>query len=211
MARTECDISDVRRARVVDAWNALQLQWGVVSEQYLWCVLNGSPPGIDELLQENFAKDSVCFFAEHGGKDDGNPIVAGLDIDGLLVSIMDCTHNSTLGYTLWRRLGCIFGRLLLQMLEFVESLLKGRGHGIPLEQRYTPDKVLLLRCAVSAPYSYCTWRAIGHTLSLWQILQIYKHREVIARFRLDNVRPVLALQHRLRAILNQFVVTFDVE
>jgi hypothetical protein len=52
---------------------------------------------------------------------------------------------------------------------------------------------------------------MDHTLLFRQVFQVDEHREVVARFGLYDVRPILSLQHCLRAILNQLLETLDVQ
>jgi hypothetical protein len=40
-------------------------------------------------LKKDFSKDAVCLFSEDCGEYDSDPVVGGLDIDGLLITIMD--------------------------------------------------------------------------------------------------------------------------
>jgi hypothetical protein len=40
-------------------------------------------------LEKDFSKDAVCFFPEDSGEYDSNPIVSGLDIDNLFITIMN--------------------------------------------------------------------------------------------------------------------------
>jgi len=41
-------------------------------------------------LEEDFPKDTVCLFPEDRREDDSDPVMRGLDIDGFLITIMDC-------------------------------------------------------------------------------------------------------------------------
>ncbi len=40
-------------------------------------------------LEENLSKDTVCLLPEDSGEYDGDPVVSGLYIDSLLITIMD--------------------------------------------------------------------------------------------------------------------------
>ena len=52
VARTKCDVADFALTHVLQPWNSLQLERGVVTEQHLRGVLQGhnAPSGIDEFL-----------------------------------------------------------------------------------------------------------------------------------------------------------------
>jgi hypothetical protein len=135
--------------------------------------------------------------------------VAGLYVYRFLLAVVNCARLSTLGDTLRRSLGCVFGRLFLQLVKFVESLLEGCSHGIALQKGHAPDQVVFAVClAVSAAQKL---DMANPTLIFWQVVRVNLHREVVARLGIDNVRPVLALQDRLGAILDQLLVALDAQ
>ena len=105
---TESDVADIVGAGGIDAGDALQLERRVVPEEHLGRVLDGSPPGVDELLEEHLPEDAIRLFAEDGGEDDGDAVVARLDVDGLLLAVVDSSDLAALLHTLGRRLGCVF-------------------------------------------------------------------------------------------------------
>jgi hypothetical protein len=94
-------------------------------------------------LQEDLSKDPICFLPEDRREYDGNSIVAGLDIDCFLLSVVDCTCRASLQHTLRGRLGSVLGCFLLQLMELVKCLLERCGHSIALEERYPADQVIL--------------------------------------------------------------------
>jgi hypothetical protein len=47
------------------------------------------PAGVDELLQEDPTKDAVDLLTEARAEDDGDAVVRGLDVDGLVLAIVD--------------------------------------------------------------------------------------------------------------------------
>jgi len=154
---------------------SLEFERGIIAKEHLRRVLNRSPPGVDELLQEDFAKDSIRFFSEDGGEDDRDPVVRGFDINRLFVPVMDRAHLASFAYTLRRRLRCVALRLLLQIRKLLEGLLERCGHGVSLQQTHALDQVLPL-----------LWR-------FGQVLEIDLHAEVVAGLRLHDVRTVFAL------------------
>lgn len=101
---TKCDVANIGGARCVDSRNALQLERWVVAEEYLWCILDGSPSGIDELLEEHLSENPVCLFPENRGEDDCDTVEAGLDVDRFLLTVVDGAHLTALLHTLWCRL-----------------------------------------------------------------------------------------------------------
>jgi len=67
-----------------------------VGEENLGCVLDlRQPTRIHEFLEKDFSKDAVCLFPEDCGEYDSDPVVSGLDIDSLLITIMD-SHQISL-------------------------------------------------------------------------------------------------------------------
>lgn len=177
MRLTKCDVANVSRARSVDAWNALELERGVVSEEHLGRILDSSPSGIDKFLQEDLSKDPVCLFPEDGGEDDCDTIEAGLDVDCLLLTVVDGAHLTALLDTLGRGFGCVLGSLLLKLCELVEGLLEGGSHCVALEERYAPDEIIAALCQLSANVLFQL--TASRTLIFWQVLQIYQHGKVV--------------------------------
>ena len=103
---------------------------------------------------------------------------------------MDGTHAAALPYTLRRGLGRVLARFFVQGGVLVKGLLEGRGHGVALEQADAPDQIILL------------------LLAFGQGLQVDLHAEVVALFRSNDVRAVLALQDLFGAVLDQLAVAF---
>lgn len=139
--QNESNVADVSSACGRQTRHTLQLQRRVVTEENLWGVLNSSTTGIDKLLQEDLAKDSIRLLAEDCAEDDGDTVVTGLDIDGLFLAIVDGSDLATLKDTLGGRFGGVLGGLFVQSLVLVKGLLEGSGHGIALEQTKAGDEV----------------------------------------------------------------------
>jgi hypothetical protein len=186
---TESNISNIASARL-DTRLSFQLERRVVAEQHLGSVLDRSASRVDEFLQKHFAVDAVCFFSEDSAENDRHAIVRGLDVDSLLVAVVNSPHAAALPHTLRRRLGSILAGLLVQSGVLVKRLLKGRGHGVALEQADAPDQIVLL------------------LLGFRQVLEVYLHTEVVALLRGDDVGAVLALQDLVGAVLDQLFVAF---
>jgi hypothetical protein len=186
---TESNISNIASARL-DTRLSFQLERRVVAEQHLGSVLDRSASRVDEFLQKHFAVDAVCFFSEDSAENDRHAIVRGLDVDSLLVAVVNSPHAAALPHTLRRRLGSILAGLLVQGGVLVKRLLKGRGHGVALEQADAPDQIVLL------------------LLGFGQVLEVYLHAEVVALLRGDDVGAVLALQDLVGAVLDQLFVAF---
>jgi hypothetical protein len=186
---TESNISNIASTRL-DARLSFQLKRRVVAEQHLGSVLDRSASCVDEFLQEHFAVHAVCLFSENGAENDRHAIVRGLDVDSLLVAVVNGPHAAALPHTLRRRLGSILAGLLVQGGVLVKRLLKGRGHGVALEQADAPDQIILL------------------LLGFGQVLEVYLHAEVVALLRGDDVGAVLALQDLVGAVLDQLFVAF---
>ena len=112
----------------------MKLQGRVVPEKNLRRVLNSASPGIDELLNEHLAIHPICFFPEDGAEYDGHAVVAGLDVDGLLLAVVDRLDLAALADTLRCFLRRELGRLLPQVVVLLVSLLKRRGHDVALQE-----------------------------------------------------------------------------
>lgn len=186
---TESNVTDVASAGF-DAGLSFELKRRVVAEEHLGCVLDGSASCVDEFLQEHFAVDTVCFFAEHCAEDDCHAIVRSLNVDGLLVTVVDGPYTAALSHTLWCRFGSVLARLLLERSELVKGLLERRSHGVALEQADAPHQVILL------------------LLALGQVLKINLHAEVVALLGSDDVGAIFALQDLFGAVLDQLAVAF---
>jgi hypothetical protein len=79
-------------------------------------------------LEENLSKDTVCLLPEDRREYDGDPVVSGLYIDSLLITIMDGHEVS---------LSC---RRAFELLLLLESQLKRRRQRISLQERNRMDK-----------------------------------------------------------------------
>jgi len=77
--------------RVSETVDVSDFEWRLpVGEENLGRVLDlRQPTRIHEFLEKDFSKDAVCLFPEDCGEYDSDPVVGGLDIDGLLITIMD--------------------------------------------------------------------------------------------------------------------------
>jgi hypothetical protein len=186
---TECYVSDIASAGL-DARLSFQLERRVVAEQHLRGVLDRSASCVDEFLKEDLAVHAVRLFSEDSAEDDCDTIVRGLDVNGLLVAVVDGPYAAALPHTLRRRLRGVLAGLLVQGGILVKRLLKGRGHGVALEQADAPHQIVLL------------------LLALRQVLEVYFDAEVVALLRGDDVRAVLALQDLVGAVLDQLAVAF---
>lgn len=131
---TESNISNFTRTRCFDPWNALELQRGIISKQNLRRVLNGSPASIDKLLDEHLAVNPIGLLAEHCAENDGDSIVAGFDIDSLLLAIMNSLHFSTLAHTLRSIFRAKLRSLFFQLVVLLVCLLERCSHRIALEE-----------------------------------------------------------------------------
>lgn len=147
---TKGNIADLALGAGLDARNSLQLQRRVVSEQHLWCILDSSSSGIDELLNEHLAKDTIRLLPENGAKDDSHTIVAGLDIDGFFFTIVNRHDIAALSYTLWCFLRGVLGCLFLEFVVFLVGGLERGGHGIALQEGDLLDQLIAFLCAKSA-------------------------------------------------------------
>jgi hypothetical protein len=103
-----------------------------VTEENLWGVLNSSTTGVDEFLKENLAKDAVRLLAEDCAEDDGDTVVTGFNVDGLLFAVVDGSDLATLKDTLGSRFRSVLGGLVVQSLVLVKGLLEGSSHGVAL-------------------------------------------------------------------------------
>jgi hypothetical protein len=186
---TECDISNIAPARL-DARLSLELKRRVVAEQHLRSVLDRPASRVDEFLQEHLAVHAVRLLPENSAENDRHAIVRGLDVNRLLVAVVDGPHAAALPHTLRRRLGSVLAGLLVQGGVLVKRLLKGRGHGVALEQADAPHQIVLV------------------LLAFRQVLEVYLHAEVVALLRGDDVGAVLALQDVVGAVLDQLFVAF---
>lgn len=145
---TKGDVADLRSARGSDAGDALQLQRRVIPEHDLRRVLDGAPPRIDELLDEDLAEYAVRLLAEDGAEDDGYAVGACLNVDGLLLAVMH-RHNLAAGpHALWRLLRRVLGRLLLEAVVLVVGSLEGGGHGVALQEGHLHNEGIAGLCEV---------------------------------------------------------------
>jgi hypothetical protein len=156
----------------------------------LGSVLDRPASRVDEFLQEHLAVHAVRLLPENSAENDRHAIVRGLDVNRLLVAVVDGPHAAALPHTLRRRLGSVLAGLLVQGGVLVKRLLKGRGHGVALEQADAPHQIILV------------------LLGFRQVLEVYLHAEVVALLRGDDVGAVLALQDVVGAVLDQLFVAF---
>ena len=133
-ALTESHIADIPGSSVLDSWDALQFKGSVVPEQDLRSVLNGSSSSIDELLNKYLTKYSIGLFTEDSAEDDGNSVVAGLYINGFLLSVMDRLNFTSLSDSLGSVFGRELGSFLLQCVVLLIGLLEWGGHGVALQE-----------------------------------------------------------------------------
>ena len=96
--------------------------------------------GCSTHLQEDLAVDAIRLILEDRREDDGDAVVAGLDVDGLLFAVVDGHDLATLAHALRRLLRHVLGRLLLQLVVLLVGQLEGRRHGVALEQRQLQDQ-----------------------------------------------------------------------
>ncbi|EFW99897.1 hypothetical protein CMQ_215 [Grosmannia clavigera kw1407] len=186
--KTSGDIADLAGVGGAHARHALQLQGGVVAEEHLRGVLDGAPPGIDKLLDKDLSVDAVGLLAEDGAEDNGDAVVARLDVDGLLLAVVDGHDLTTLADALRRLFGRVLGRLFLELVVLGEGGLERGGHHVALEQGDLVDQ----------------GRA-GLRLGR-KLVEVDNDGKLEAGLGLHNVRAVLALQHLLGAILDQVVI-----
>lgn len=85
-------------------------------------------------LEEDFADDAICLLAEHGGEDDGDTILGGLDVYGFLVAVVDLHELSLAGA------GGVESFLRL------EGALEGRSEGVALEECEILDERITRLC-----------------------------------------------------------------
>lgn len=188
---TKRDVSNLSTASRLDSRHAVQLQRGVVAEDDLRGILDGAPSRIDELLDEDLAEHAVRLLAEDGAEDDGDAVVAGLDVDGLLVAVVDGHNIPALFDTLGRLLAGVLGRLVPELVVLLVSVLEGGGHGVALHEGNLHDEVVAL------------------LLLGGEILQVDDNGEVIAVLGSHDIGAVLALQDLLGAILNELLEAAD--
>lgn len=190
---TKSDITNLACTGILDPGNILELEGRIVTEQNLGSVLDGSAPGIDEFLDKDLAEYSVRFFPKDGAEYDGHTVVAGLDVDSLLFSVVNSLDLSTLPDTLWRLLGCKLGSFLPQGVVFLVGLLEGCGHGIALQQGNLHDE------------------GIASLLFGGEVLEVDLDGEVIAGFGRDNKVAIFAVEDLLSAVANKVLEASDLE
>ena len=67
----------------------------LVAEENCWSSGWRLPP-LSELSHEHLAQDDVAGVLEDGGEDDGDSVCLGLDIHGLIISVVDNSLTLTL-------------------------------------------------------------------------------------------------------------------
>ena len=67
----------------------------LVAEENCWSS-GGRLPPLSELSHEHLAQDDVASVLEDGGEDDGDSVCLGLDIHGLIISVVDNSLTLTL-------------------------------------------------------------------------------------------------------------------
>lgn len=190
---TESDITNLACTGILNPRNVLKLEGRITAEQNLRGVLNGSAPGIDEFLNEDLAEYSVRFFPKDGAEYDGHTVVAGLDVDSLLFSVVNSLDLSTLPNTLWRLLGRELGCFLSQGVVFLVGLLERRGHSIALQQGNLHDK------------------GIASLLFGGKVLKVDLDGEVITGLGRDNEIAIFAVEDLLSAVANEILEASDLE
>lgn len=94
-----------------------------------------SPARVDKFLQKDFAEDAVRLFLKDGGKDDGDAVGGGQQVDGLFGAVMDAHDFRP------RVLRDTIAGLRLDLTLEVERALKGRRKGVALQERDGLDQV----------------------------------------------------------------------
>lgn len=178
---TKCDVSDLSLP-TLQSLLSLQLQRWIIPEQHLRRILYGSPSRIDKLLQEHLSKDSIRLIREDCAEDHRHTIMRSLNVNGLLIPVVDCSHLASFLNTLWCSLACEMACLLLECSILVKGLLEGCCHCIAFQQADSSDQVVLL------------------FLCRWEVLKINLNAEIVALLWLDNVGAIFALQHGLSAV-----------
>ena len=106
---------------------------------------------------------------------------------------MNRPHRTPFLHPLRRGLGGITAHLLGERSVLGESLLKRRGHGVPLHQRDPLDQVLFLFWAGG------------------ELVEVDEHAEVVALLGGCDVGAVFPREHFLCAVLHQFGEAFYVD
>ncbi len=142
MEHTESHIANLSASIILDARYTLDFQRRVCSEEYLWCILNCSPSCINELLNEDLAKHSVCLLPKDSAKNHSDSVVAGFDVDSFLVAVMNGHNIASFPDTLWRFFRRKLGSLFCQFVVLIKSMFEGCGHSISFQKRNSPDQVV---------------------------------------------------------------------
>lgn len=188
----------------------MKLQGRVRTEQDLWRILDGSPSGIHELLDEHLPEHAVCFLSEDGAEYDSDSVVARLDVNGLLLAVMDRHDLTALSNALRGLLGRELGCFLFQLVMLLVGVLERRSHGVSLEQGYLLDQLVSRLCVAAVrPVSGSPQRVlIQHTLFSRKILKIDRDGEVIAWLRRHNELAILAAEDLLGTVLDEVSPAF---
>jgi len=189
----ESNVANFSISRIFDTRYTLQLQRRVGPEQNLRCILNSSSSCIDEFLDEHLAKDPVCLLPENSAEDDCDSVVACLDENGFLITVMNCHNLSSFSNALWCFLRCEFGCLFIQLMMLIKCMLERCSHRISFHQRYSSNKV------------------VSCLFILRETLQVDLNREIVAAFRRNYVWAIFPLQHLLCAILQKLIVAPDLD
>ena len=164
-----------------------------MTEENLRGILNCSTASIDELLQEDLAKDAIRLFAEDGAEDDSDSVVTGLDVDGLLFTVVNGSDLTSLLNTLGRSLRGVLGGFFVESGVFVKGLFEGGSHGVALQQAESGNEV------------------VASILLGGEVLEVDFYGKVVALLGRDNVGAVFTLEDVLGAILDQLLEAFDVD
>ena len=107
---TESDVAGLALAAIFQARDTGQFKRRVVSEKDLRGILQsqGAASGVDKLLEEYLAEDTICLFTEDCAEDHCDSVMAGFDVDSFLLPIVDCHNFSALLNTLRGRLCAVF-------------------------------------------------------------------------------------------------------
>jgi len=181
------NITNLPIAGVLHARNALQFERRICSEQDLWGILDGSSPSINEFLYKDLSEDPICLFSENSTKYHSDPVMASLDKNCLLVSVMNGHNLATFSDTLWSLFRCKSRCLFLQFMMLVKCVFKWCSHRIALQKGDPSNQVV--PC-------FFIFR---------QALQVNLHGEVISILRRDNVRAIFSFKDLLGTILQELI------
>jgi hypothetical protein len=181
----ECHVANISRPSVLDSWDTLQFKGSIVPEQHLGSILNGPPSSIDELLNKYLSKYTVGLFTEDSAEDDSNSVVAGLNVDGLLLTVVDRLNFTPLSNSLGSVFGSELGSFLLQCIVLLVGLFEWGGHGIAFQESELESQLV----------TFLLW--------LWEVLQVYQNREVVTGLDSCHIVAVLPLENLFSPVLDE--------